>query len=180
MDNTQWKAIFSCDSRYDGKFFYALSSTGTFCKPSCSSRTPNPKNVRIFYNEEAARSSGFRPCQRCRPDHADWEGLKRELFVKTKKYILHHYDQKLTLKDIGDALEKNPYYIQRTFKEMMGISPLQFLHDVRIEKSKGLLKEGHLSTTQISFDVGFSSLSHFSKVFKEKTGMTPKRYREVN
>lgn len=178
MNDTEWKAIFSCDSHYDGIFFYALTSTGTFCKPSCTSRTPNPKNVLIFYDIEAARLGGFRPCQRCRPDNAQWKGLKKELLDKTKEYILHHYDQKLTLKDIGDVLQRNPHHIQRTFKQMMGISPLHFLHNIRIAKSKSLLKQTHLSVTEIGYEVGYSSLAHYSKVFKEKTGLTPKQYRE--
>ncbi|MFS0728332.1 bifunctional transcriptional activator/DNA repair enzyme AdaA [Paenibacillus sp. 1P07SE] len=179
MTNEEWQAIISCNAQYDPQFFYALITTGTFCRPSCTSRTPNPKNVVLFYDQERALSSGFRPCQRCRPNEASWEGAKKDLFEKTKDYIHSHYELKITLQSMAEILERNSSHIQRTFKELLGISPLQYLHDVRIERAKNLLRIQELSTTQIAYEIGYSSLSHFSKVFKAKVGLSPKIYREA-
>ncbi|MFD1174526.1 bifunctional transcriptional activator/DNA repair enzyme AdaA [Oceanobacillus picturae] len=177
MENLQWKAIKFNDSSYDGQFFYALKSTGTFCRPSCPSRLPNKNNVQIFYNEKDAIQHGYRACKRCRPDFMEWEGPKKEMVLQVKNYILEHYDEKITLNRISTSLSFDPSYIHRTFKQITGVSPLQFLHQVRIEKAKELLLGSKLTATQIGITIGYASLSHFSIVFKERIHMSPSSFR---
>ncbi|MCM3164708.1 MULTISPECIES: bifunctional transcriptional activator/DNA repair enzyme AdaA [Bacillaceae] len=177
MEEFHWKAIESCNPTYDGHFFYALTSTLIFCRPSCASRTPNKKNVQIFYSAKEAVNSGYRPCKRCKPDCLEWQGAKNELTIQVKKYILNHYDEKLTLYRIAKEINVDPYHLHRTFKAVTGYTPLQFMHQSRIEQAKEFLLTTNQSTTEISFKVGYSSPSHFSKVFKEKTGLSPSFFR---
>jgi len=176
----QWDAIHLNDSTYDGDFYYALKSTGTFCRPSCPSRTPNKKNVQIYYDIKKAIKGGFRACKRCKPDVLSWEGSRNELMKQVKSYIFQHYDEKLTLNRISNAVSINPQHLHRTFKIVTGSTPLQFLHQVRIEKAKELLKTSSLSATDISIKVGYSSLSHFSRVFKEKEHISPSAFRKYD
>ncbi|MFJ6414395.1 bifunctional transcriptional activator/DNA repair enzyme AdaA [Terribacillus saccharophilus] len=178
MDAYQWEAIQSNDTNYDGIFFYALKSTGTFCRPSCSSRLPNPKNVEIFYDAENAVEQGYRACKRCKPDFMDWKGTRVELELQVKNYILQHYNEKLTLHRMAKALSFDPYHLHRTFKLVSGFTPLQFLHQTRIDQAKKLLLTSSLSATDISFLVGYTSLSHFSKVFKDKLHLSPSSFRK--
>lgn len=178
MNNRQWKAIYTNDRSYDGKFYYALSTTKTVCRPSCTSRTPNPKNVSIFSTVDEAIDHGFRPCNRCKPDQLAWKGYKKELVEKAKQYIDHHYEINVTLKSLSIALQKNPYYIQRSFKEVLGITPLHYLHEVRINKAKALLKNHSYSITATGIEVGYSDSAHFSTKFKELEGITPKQFRK--
>lgn len=90
-------------------------------------------------------------------------------------------NMKLTLNRISTALSIEPHHLHRTFKLVNGSTPLQFLHQVRIEKEKAkeLLKTSSLFATYISFKVGYSSLSHFSKVFKDKEHISPFTFRQL-
>ncbi|MDH5074789.1 Bifunctional transcriptional activator/DNA repair enzyme AdaA [Clostridium perfringens] len=177
MNDEQWLAIKDCDKRYDGIFFYALKSTKTVCRPSCTARTPNPKNVEIFYVLEDALKHGYRPCNRCRPDDMDWKGSKYELAQKAKKYIDGNYADKFSLQVISNNLYINAYYLHRAFKDIMGFTLLQYQHKVRINQSISLLTKTELSVSSIAYDVGYSNLSHFSRIFKKSMGISPKTYR---
>lgn len=179
MKNYQWEAIFSNNQSYDGEFYYALSITKTICRPSCPSRTPNPKNVSIFSTVEEAIQQGFRPCHRCKPNQLAWTGYKKELADQTKQYIDLHCQDPITLETLHEALEKNLYYIQRSFKEVWGITPLHYLHQVRIDKSKELLKKSAYSITAIGLEVGYNDSAQFTKKFKVVEGTTPKAFRKM-
>ena len=67
-DDARWRALCARDASADGTFFYAVRTTGVYCRPSCGARRPNRENVAFYESREAARSAGFRPCKRCRPD----------------------------------------------------------------------------------------------------------------
>src|SRR5699024_9905476 len=63
-----WKATVLCDSAYDGIFFYAVKTTGVFCRPSCKSRVTNSDNVSFFSNAAEAQKAEYRPCKQSLPD----------------------------------------------------------------------------------------------------------------
>src|SRR3546814_16487778 len=67
--DAEFAALRGNDATADGRFFYAIATTGVFCKPSCVSRVPKRENVRIFADAAAAEAAGFRPCKRCRPQN---------------------------------------------------------------------------------------------------------------
>src|SRR5688572_17625780 len=62
-----WSAVASRDAAADGRFVYAVVTTGIYCRPSCPTPTPLRRNVRIFSDPAAAEASGFHACKRCRP-----------------------------------------------------------------------------------------------------------------
>ena len=70
-------------------------------------------------------------------------------------------------------------HISRLFKEELGISPSDYIRNVKLDKAKNLLRFSDYSIIEISNYLSFSSQSHFSKLFFEDTGMTPKKYRET-
>ena len=67
VSNEQWRAIVGNDPSYDGQFYYAVKTTGIFCRPSCKSRPPNRENIGFFLTAEQALAAQFRPCKRCKP-----------------------------------------------------------------------------------------------------------------
>src|SRR6516165_12665115 len=75
-----WEAVVARDSRRDGEFFFAVSTTGVYCRPSCAARRPRRENVRFFRTPEAAEQAGYRACLRCRPraftGNAQSDGVK--------------------------------------------------------------------------------------------------------
>ncbi len=92
-------------------------------------------------------------------------------------YIRQHYAEKITLKDIAQMVYLSPAYFSRVFKKEMGVTFNSFLNEVRIEKSKSLLRNNDLKMVDIALMVGFESQSYFTKVFKKITGISPLQYR---
>jgi len=67
-DDPRWARIVARDKAAGGHFWYSVSTTGVYCRPSCPSRIANPRNVQIHDSLESAKATGFRPCKRCKPD----------------------------------------------------------------------------------------------------------------
>ena len=65
-----YQALAARDPRFDGRFFVAVKSTGIYCRPICSARTPRPSSCLFMETAAAAEHAGFRPCLRCRPELA--------------------------------------------------------------------------------------------------------------
>lgn len=72
-ESEKLRAVLECDGAYDGRFFYAVRSTGIYCRPSCKSRPPRPENIEYFDTVAEAEAAGYRPCKRCRPDVPDYD-----------------------------------------------------------------------------------------------------------
>ncbi len=90
-----------------------------------------------------------------------------------------YHGEKIELEEIAAAACMSRFHYIRIFEQVYGLTPRQYLRDLRIEKAKELLKRGH-TVTQVCFDVGYESLPTFSKVFKRGTGYSPKAYQEIN
>lgn len=178
LTDEHWQAIIHNDSSYDDKFFYAVKTTGIFCRPSCKSRTPNKNNVRIFLNAKQALSERFRPCKRCKPNGSklpdeDW-------VTQITAYIDKHYREALTLEILADMCHGSPYHLQRTFKRMKGITPLEYIQQIRVAKAMHYLADTNLTIMEIGFTMGIPNTAHFATLFKKKTGYTPTEYRKMN
>ena len=74
LRDPRWKKLLARDAAADGAFFYAVRTTGVYCRPSCISRLPRPDNVAFYGSIEGARRAGFRACKRCRPDEVSAKG----------------------------------------------------------------------------------------------------------
>lgn len=177
MIEEQWNAIINRDPSYDGQFFYAVKTTGIFCRPSCKSRDPNRDNVLVFMTVDAAMAAGFRTCKRCRPDQ--FRRPAEELVHKTMEYIEMHYSEPLTLGGVAEALHISHYHLHHVFKRLTGFTPVEFLLQVRLAEAKRLLEETTLNVTEAAVSVGFVSVAHFSTVFRKQVGQSPSAYRNV-
>lgn len=171
----QWQAIISNDRTYDGQFFYAVRTTGIFCRPSCKSKEPKMQNVTIFANAEQAVAAQYRPCKRCKPTgerlpDSEWVSVMTE-------YIDNHYTESLSLHVLADICHGSPYHLHRTFKKIMKITPVDYIQQRRIDQACEELTHTNQSVTTIGFNVGIPNTSYFVTLFKKKTGMTPARYR---
>src|ERR1700678_1766437 len=70
LSDPRWSSLAARDASADGKFYYAVTTTGVYCRPSCAARPARPENVRYFETRSAAVKAGFRPCKRCKPNQA--------------------------------------------------------------------------------------------------------------
>ena len=77
-----WRAVQRRDREADGVFFYAVRTTGIYCRPSCAARRPLRANISFHASTAAARAAGFRPCKRCRPDEHAVRRTRPQLRVR--------------------------------------------------------------------------------------------------
>src|ERR1700759_3148169 len=83
----RWARVLARDRTADGEFWYSVMTTGVYCRPSCASRTANPKNVQLHDTLEAARATGFRPCKRCKPDGMSLHGDNAAIVARACRLI---------------------------------------------------------------------------------------------
>ncbi|MFM0645477.1 bifunctional DNA-binding transcriptional regulator/O6-methylguanine-DNA methyltransferase Ada [Paraburkholderia bryophila] len=172
-DDDRWDAVTRREPQADGAFFYAVKTTGVFCRPSCASRQPRRENVAFFTDAAAARAAGFRDCKRCQPG-----GLPRELAIVNRACAALDADpqQRLTLAQLSDAVHVSPFHLQRLFKRVVGVSPRQYQAAQRGAALRDALQSGS-DVTRATLDAGFGSPSRMYDSASAELGMAPSAYR---
>ncbi len=170
-----WQAVQTRDPNADGVFFYAVRSTGIYCRPTCPSRRPRRDQVLFFQQYEDAESAGFRACQRCHP-RGEQPDEHRKLIEQACELLDAQAEQPPTLAELGAQLGMSAFHLQRTFKRIVGVSPRQYAETRRIERLKERLKQGDNVTTAL-YEAGYSSSSRLYEQAPERLGMTPATYR---
>jgi AraC-like DNA-binding protein/ligand-binding sensor protein len=99
------------------------------------------------------------------------------LVRRARAYIAGHHADAVTLDQVANAMHVSTYYFCKMFKKATGLTFTDYLGRVRIEKAKNLLLNPHLRVSEIAYDIGFQSLTHFNRVFKQVAGESPTRYR---
>ena len=94
-------------------------------------------------------------------------------------YVEQNFDRQLKLEDVASYFHLNKCYFCSVLKKELGKTFSQIVNEVRVEKSKELLREGKLSTLSIALSVGFNNQNYFNMTFKKLTGMTPLQYRKI-
>src|SRR2546422_2470312 len=94
-DDARWQAVLARDRRCDGRFVFAVRSTGIYCRPSCPARRPRRAQVRFFAGPADAEHAGFRPCRRCQP--RDAAAPEVEVVRQVCRYIEDHPYDRMTL-----------------------------------------------------------------------------------
>ncbi len=172
-DDEKWDAVVARDDSYDGNFVFAVRSTGIYCKPSCPAKHARREQVVFFSEAKEAEQSGFRPCKRCRPLEA--QSSRTRLVDDVCKFIDANLDGKLTLAKIGNHAGLSPYYLQRTFKHVLGVSPRQYVEARRLARMKYSLTRGQ-TVNDALYNAGFSSRS---RIYKKTSslGVAPGTFR---
>ncbi|MCR5402193.1 MAG: helix-turn-helix domain-containing protein [Butyrivibrio sp.] len=178
MTKEQWLAIKSHDPKYDGKFFYAVKTSKAVCRPSCHAKSCKPDNVIIFNTLEDAFNAGYHPCNRCRPDIPEWKGAKHAVATRAREYIENHFTEKITLDEMEKDLYIDKIYLSKCFKEVMGETLLHYHHLVRCNHACEMLPNPELNIDIISSRVGYSTSSHFARIFRSIYHCSPTEYRK--
>src|SRR5438128_6742115 len=175
VEDSRWQAVLDRDGASDGKFVFAVSSTGVYCRPSCPSRRPRRENVTFFRRPEEAEHAGFRACLRCRPRAAS--GNPRQQLVKSIcRYIEQHLDEPITLAQLGVEFHQSSFHLQRIFKAALGITPKGYANSCRMRGFRQKLKAGQ-SVTRAMHEAGYSSTSRLYSRTAAELGMEPAKYR---
>ncbi|HVQ28837.1 MAG TPA: bifunctional DNA-binding transcriptional regulator/O6-methylguanine-DNA methyltransferase Ada [Vicinamibacteria bacterium] len=171
---TSWTAVLGRDAGFDGRFVYAVRSTGVFCRPTCPSRRPRREQVSFFALPTEARAAGFRPCRRCRPEAT--LAPVAEAMARVRGHIDAHLDQRLTLAELALVAGLSPAHLQRTFKAQLGLSPREYLRARRAERFKSEVRQGR-SVTDALYEAGYGSGSRLYEGADARLGMTPGAYK---
>lgn len=99
------------------------------------------------------------------------------MITKAKEFIREHHTEDLSLPQVAQVAHANHFHFCRLFKRATGLTFTNFLSRVRIERSKNLLINPQLRVSEIAYEVGFQSLTHFNRVFQKLLGQSPTEYR---
>jgi AraC family transcriptional regulator, regulatory protein of adaptative response / methylated-DNA-[protein]-cysteine methyltransferase len=174
-DDVRWERVIARDRTADGQFWYSVSTTGVYCRPSCPSRVANPVNVQLHDTLDEARATGFRPCKRCNPDGPSIEVEHAALVAKACR-IIEASEEAPSLSQLADAIGRSPGHFHRVFKAATGLTPKDYAAGHRAKKIRQGLAYGN-SVTEAIYQAGFNSSGRFYEKAGELLGMTPSRYR---
>lgn len=169
-----WQAVLDRNRRMDGIFFYAVKSTGVFCKPSCASKRPRRENVDFYFTPMDAAFAGFRACKRCKPEQRD---PQTEKIATACRYIDGKLDESITLADIAAVVQLSEHHLLRLFKQFIGITPHEYTEARRMHTFKSALSSGD-SVASATYGAGFGSSSRVYERANAHLGMTPAQYQK--
>jgi AraC family transcriptional regulator of adaptative response/methylated-DNA-[protein]-cysteine methyltransferase len=168
----RWTAVLRRDRAMDGRFVYAVSTTGVFCRPSCGSRRPLRRNVRFFPSNAEASAAGFRACKRCRPLDAD----DATLLARRIRELIEAAPEGITLQELARRTSTTTTRVHRAFRGATGMSPKEFQDARRQGTLRKRLRAGD-SVTRAAIEAGYASTSRVHRA-SETLGMSPKAFKE--
>lgn len=171
-----YAAFCAKDSRFDGRFFVGVSSTGIYCRPVCHARMPKEENCTFFASAAEAEQAGYRPCLLCRPEAAP--GASRvdaasSLAKRAARFIEENCGNGESLEELAKRFGCTDRHLRRVFEAEYHVSPVQYLQTCRLLLAKNLLADTNLQVTDVALASGFKSLRRFNDAFKEKYRLTP-------
>ncbi|TXL73092.1 bifunctional DNA-binding transcriptional regulator/O6-methylguanine-DNA methyltransferase Ada [Vineibacter terrae] len=173
-----WAALRRRDRAFNGRFYFAVRTTGVYCLPSCGARTPRRENVAFHASCEAAEAAGFRPCKRCRP--REWltdKGLSRAVATACRLLDDIDADTPPSLEAIARKVGITASTLTRRFQRELGVSPRDWLAARKTGRFKAALKSGE-SVTEALYGAGYGSSSRVYENADKVLGMTPATYRK--
>lgn len=173
-DAAKWRAVCARDARCDGRFVFAVRTTGIYCRPSCGARRPNRANVRFFAEAAAARREGFRACRRCRPDARVGDDAATRAWVVAVCRRIEAAEVPPKLAELAAHAGYSPFHLQRTFRAVVGTTPRGYAMAVRAERLRGALARGE-RVTAAQQSSGYASSSRLHADAERVLGMAPRR-----
>ncbi|MEQ1888755.1 MAG: AlkA N-terminal domain-containing protein [Alphaproteobacteria bacterium] len=173
---TCYSALLARDTRFDGRFFTAVKTTGIYCRPVCPVRPPKLENCIFLPSAAAAQAAGFRSCLRCRPESAPDTGAWRGTYATVSRALALIEDGALdegAVERLSARLGVGERHLRRLFLRHIGASPTAVAHTRRVLFAKQLITETRLGMTEIALASGFGSIRRFNEVFQKLFGRPP-------
>lgn len=175
LNDPRWAALLIRDPAADGGFFYAVTSTGVYCRPSCAARTPRPENVVFFSSTATAESAGFRPCLRCRPDLPPL-AERQAATVAGLCRLIENAAAPPTLQQLAEHAGLSTYHVHRMFKAVSGLTPKAYANAQRKLRLNNELVPGKTVTAAL-YNAGYNTSGRFYEEATSVLGMRPGDYR---
>jgi AraC family transcriptional regulator, regulatory protein of adaptative response / methylated-DNA-[protein]-cysteine methyltransferase len=174
-NDPRWVRVLARDRTADGKFWYSVVTTGVYCRPSCPSRTANPKNVQLHDTLANAKATGFRPCKRCHPDGLSIDAENAALVARACR-LIERSEEEPSLNVLAEAVGRSASYFHRSFKTVTGLTPKVYAAAHRASKVRNGLASGS-SVTEAIYDAGYNSSGRFYEKSTDMLGMTPTQFK---
>lgn len=175
LDDPRWATVVTRDPRADGQFFYAVKTTGIYCRPTCGARTPKPENVAFYATQDAAEQAGFRPCKRCTPNQPPLAEQHAALVTSLCRYI-EQSDEIPSLDRLAQHAHMSPHHLHRIFKGITGVTPRAYATAIRSRRVRDALSHNDTITEAI-YAAGYNANGRFYEESDRLLGMTPRDYR---
>jgi AraC family transcriptional regulator of adaptative response / DNA-3-methyladenine glycosylase II len=177
-----YRALSTRDTRFDGRLFVGVTSTGVYCRPICPARTPKPEHCRFFPSAAAAQEAGFRPCLRCRPeispDAAAWRGTSNTVSRALALIAEGALDGGETgVEALAERLGIGERQLRRLFDRHLGVPPISVAQTRRVLFAKQLIQETSLSMADVAQASGFGSVRRFNDAFVRLYRRSPRELR---
>jgi len=174
-DEARWEAVRRRDKVADGTFFYAVRTTGVYCRPSCAARLPRRENVDFYVTRADAERAGFRPCKRCWPDGLT-PANRQAVAMAAACRLIKEADEMPHLDAMAQAAGLSRYHFHRVFKAATGLTPKAYADAHRGRRVQDELARSQTVTAAI-YRAGFNSNSRFYENASHLLGMTPTEFR---
>ncbi len=176
-----YSAFKSRDTRFDGRFYVGVSSTGIYCRPVCHARMPKIENCTFYSSAAEAEQAGYRPCLICRPELAPGRSVadaKTALANRAARVLEENCGSGLSMGELAGKLGCTDRHLRRVFGEEFKVSPVQYMQTCRLLLAKSLLADSSLSVLDIAMVSGFGSLRRFNDAFKKQYRLSPTALRK--
>ncbi|HYC41535.1 MAG TPA: AlkA N-terminal domain-containing protein [Noviherbaspirillum sp.] len=173
-----YRALAARDARFDGVFFTGVKTTGIYCRPVCSVKTPRESSCLFFGTAAAAEAAGFRPCLRCRPELAPYalqENLAHAVWQRIAAGALNDGNVERLAGEVGLSSRQ----LRRVLLQHFGVTPVELAQTQRLLFAKKLLQETHMPMTDIAYAAGFGSVRRFNALFAQRYGIAPTAIRRA-
>lgn len=175
-DESRWAAVARRDRAADGQFYYSVSTTGVYCRPSCASRRARRENVSFHATQEEARRAGFRPCRRCKPDQPSLVEQHAARVAAACRRI-ETAEQAPSLAALARTAGLSSYHFHRLFKAITGVTPKAYASAHRNRRTREhLMNTG--TVTEAIYGGGFNSNTRFYAQSEQLLGMKPRAFRK--
>jgi AraC family transcriptional regulator of adaptative response / DNA-3-methyladenine glycosylase II len=176
-----YRAVQSRDTRFDGWFFGAVTSTGIYCRPSCPARTPKREHMRFFATAAAAQLAGFRACKRCRPDASpgspEWN-RRADLVGRAMRLIADGVVDREGVAGLARQLHYSERHLHRQLVAEVGAGPIALARAQRAQTARILVETTDVPISQIAFASGFASIRQFNDTIRAVFAVTPTQLRD--
>ena len=174
-DDERWAAVVRRDPAADGRFYYSVSTTGVYCRPTCAARLARREHVRFHLTCAEAEGAGFRPCKRCRPNEAPLAERQASVVARACR-LIEAAEESPGLDALAAAAGLSRFHFHRVFKAVTGLTPKAYAAAHRANRVRDELTRSPTVTDAI-YGAGFNSNGRFYATSSKVLGMTPTDFR---
>lgn len=180
-EEARHRAVRSRDARFDGTFYFGVTTTNIYCRPSCPAVPAKPDNIRFFPTPATAQAHGFRACKRCRPDATpgspEWN-VREDLAARAMRLIGDGVVDREGVTGLANRLGYSERHVHRQLTAELGAGPLALARAQRAHTARILLETTELSVSAIAFAAGFASIRQFNDTMREIFDAAPSQLRQ--